>query len=336
MKYKVVSMSGIAGDRREDLSRIDAQLSEALLSSEEDIIKEASDADAVIVGPNEPYSFRVIQTLTKCKVISRAGIGYNNIDLAAATEYGIPVAYVPDASTIEVSDHALALLLSFSRNLIPINKVVKAGAWQLGRNEIPSLMRPIRRLSEQTLGLCGLGRIGKAVCKKARSFGMRILVYDPYIPLETAKEIGAKNVSFEELLGESDYISLHAALTPETRHVFGLEQFKRLKPTAYIINTARGGLIDETALAVAISEGYIAGAGLDVMDPEPPKPDNPLIKMENAIITGHTAFYSEKSVSELRRCAVEAVVAALTGHCPSSLANPTVIERANYRLGIKR
>jgi D-3-phosphoglycerate dehydrogenase len=163
---------------------------------------------------------------------------------------------------------------------------------------------------------------------------MKIIVYDPYLSTEAATVLEAEKVDFDRLLAEADYISLHAPLTAENKRLFGLEQFKKMKPMAYIINTARGGLIDEAALVTAVSEGYIAGAGLDVTDPEPPKPDNPLIHLENVIMTAHTSYYSERSASELARCTVEAVVAALSGQWPLNIANPEVKDRANCRLRV--
>jgi len=330
--YKVLGRQGVIKATEEDFSKVDAQYIESPLVGEDDVIKYAHDADAVIVGPTEPYTRRVIEALTKCKVISRVGIGCDNIDIYTATEYGIPVAYVPDASITEVSDHAMALLLCFSRNLIPISQAVREGGWQPGRNAILPLRKPLARLDGQTVGLVGLGRIGSAFCKKAKVFDLKAIVYDPYAPAGVIEELGAEEVTFERILAESDYISLHAPLTEETRHLFGLEQFKKMKRTAYLINTARGGLIDEGALATALAEGHIAGAGLDVTDPEPPKADYPLLKMENVIITAHTAFYSQISGAELSRRAVEAVQAALSGQCPRDLANPEVKEKANYRL----
>ena len=175
MPYKVVSRSGLLKVKEEDCAKMDAQLVEALLSDEDDIIKNAHDADAVIVGAIEHYTRRVIEALKKCKIISRMGIGWDNIDLTAATEHGIPVAYVPDASVAEVSDHAMALLLCFLRRLIPISQAAREGSWQASRTDIPALRKTIPRLSEQTLGLIGLGKIGSAVCNKAKVFGMRIL-----------------------------------------------------------------------------------------------------------------------------------------------------------------
>ena len=330
--YKVISRTGVIIDGGADFSKIGAEFIEFPITTEDEIIQCAQDADAVVVGATEPYTRRVIDTLKKCRVISRLGIGCDNIDLDAATENGIPVAYVPDASFEEVSDHTMALLMSLSRKIIPIRQAVKQGAWQPGKKELLTIRSTIARLNEQTLGLVGAGRIGGAVCKKARAFGMRVIAFDPYASADMIKRLGAELVSFDEILAESDYISLHAPLTNETKHLFGLEQIKRMKSTAYIINTSRGGLIDEEALLDALSKGYIAGAGLDVTDPEPPKPDNPLLQMENVIATGHTAFYSQSSIRELRQRTIEAVADALMGRQPQTLANPQVIERSNYRI----
>ena len=332
MSFKVVARVGSVEGIENDLTGIDVKLVRSPLLTEDDVISYARDADAVIVGAVDPYSRRVIEALGNCKVMSRMGIGCDNIDLEAATEQGIPVAYVPDASVIEVSDHAMAFLLVFSRKLIPIDRAVKKGVWQPGRREVLEIRSPMFRLSEQTLGLVGIGRIGSALARKAKAFGMRILAYDAYLPLEAFQKLGIESVDFNKLLLESDFISLHTPLTKETRHLFGVEQFRRMKPTAYIINTARGGLIDEKALLTALSEGYIAGAGLDVMDPEPPKPDNPLLKLENVIITAHCAYYSESSNLELRRRTAGAVVDALSGKWPDTLANPQVKERSNRRI----
>lgn len=332
MSFKVVAKSGSAEGLEEQLKSIDAELIRAPLLTEDEIIQCAHDADAVVVGAVEPYSRRVIEALEKCKVMSRVGIGYDNIDVAAATRCGIPVAYVPDASTGEVSSHAMALLLASSRKLIPIDRAVKEGGWQPGSKAIIKIRSNILRLSEQTLGLFGLGRIGSAVCQKAKTFGLRTLVCDPWVPSSAIEELGAEPADFDRLLTESDYISLHAPLTKETRHVFSLPQFQKMKPAAYLINTARGGLVDEEALVTALSQGYIAGAGLDVTDPEPPKPDNPLLKMENVIVTAHTAFYSQGSVRELSQSTAEAVVDALSGKWPSRLANPIVKKQDNRRI----
>lgn len=334
MPFKLVarSGSGSAEDVDEHLKQIDAQLIRAPLLTEDEIIRLAHDADAVIVGAVERYTSKVIEALERCKIISRAGIGYDNIDVDAATRCGIPVAYVPDASTEEVSNQAMALLLAFSRKITATDRAAKAGGWRPGSQAIITIRSTIFRLSEQTLGLFGLGRIGSSVCRKAKAFGMRTIVYDPWVSSSALEALGAEQTDFDGLLTQADYISLHAPLAKETKHIFSLPQFQKMKPTAYLINTARGGLVDEEALVAALSEGYIAGAGLDVLDPEPPKPDNQLLKMGNVIITAHTAFYSQGSVRELGRRAAEAVVSALSGQWPACLANPEVKKSNNRRI----
>lgn len=333
MKYRVITRSGIIHYRGDALSRIDAQLFDAPLLTEDEIIQFAADADAVIAGPYEPYTRRVIIALKKCRLIMRAGIGYNNIDVAAATESGIPVFYIPDAMTKEVSDHTIALVLCFSRKIIEINAAAKKGAWQ--RGEIKKLIKPLHSLSQQTLGLFGLGRIGTAVCSKAKALDMRVIVYDPYVSSSVIEQLGAEPVEFDRLLAESDYLSLHTPLTGETKHSFGLDQFRKMKPTSILINTARGALIKEDELVEALSKGYIGGVGLDVTDPEPPVLNSPFMKMENVILTGHTAFYSERSLAELTDRSIDAVVTALKGEWPANLVNPEVKKSPICRLGIK-
>ncbi|MFH1651422.1 MAG: C-terminal binding protein [Chloroflexota bacterium] len=332
MAYKVVARAGMMGTEIPELAGIGAEYVAVPLKTEDDIIAAAKDADAVMVGAMEPYTRKAIAGLEKCKVISRMGIGYDNIDIEAATEYGIPVAYVPDASIHEVSDQTIALVLCLGRRLVPISRAVSDGAWAPGRTELNPLRGALTRLSNQTLGLVGLGRIGSLTCQKAKAFNLRVIIYDPYMSAGDISKIGAEKVELEQLLKESDYVSLHAPLTKETRRLLGLEQFKKMKPTAFLVNTARGGLVDEAALATALKEGYLAGAGLDVTDPEPPKPDNPLLKMDNVMITGHSAWLSRESGAEVRQRTVTAVLDALSGRWPKDLVNPQVKDRPNSRL----
>jgi D-3-phosphoglycerate dehydrogenase len=315
------------------LNEAGARLVRAPLWTEDDIRKAAADADGVLVGAAEPYTAGVIQVLGKCKVISRVGIGYNNIDVKEATRQGIPVAIVLDASVHEVSDHAMALLLAFSRRLLPLVQGLRRGVWKSGSTEIFAVRGQMFRLKEQTLGLVGVGRIGSRVAPKARAFGMRVLGYDPYLSARELEERGAEKVDFEQLLTESDYISIHAPLTPETEKMFGLREFQKMKPSAVIINTSRGGILDETALHQALLGGAIAGAGLDVCDPEPPSPENPLLQMEQVLVTGHSAFFSLSSMLELQHKATEAILMALRGEWPPMLVNPEVKEQKNRRIG---
>jgi len=286
----------------------------------------------VIVAATEPYTKRVIQTLRKCRIISRLGIGFNNIDVAEATRQGIPVAVVLDASVHEVSDHALAFLLGFSRKVFSLAQAVRKGTWKTGSTEIVRARGQMFRLNQQTLGLVGVGRIGSRMAPKARALGMRVLGYDPYLSALELQQKGAEKVDFDQLLREADFISLHAPLTSETQRMFGLKEFRKMKSTAVIINTARGALIDEQALYQALVEGSIAGAGLDVCEPEPPAQDNPLFQLEQVLITGHSAFFSESSMLELQQKATEAVIAALRGDWPPVLVNPEVKEQNNRRI----
>jgi len=334
MSFKVVARTGLDFTVAEKvLSKAGVGLVPAPLWSEEDIIKHAADADAAIVAAIEPYTARVIQTLGKCRILSRMGIGYNNIDVEAATRQGIAVAVVLDASVHEVSDQAMAFLLAFSRRLFPLAQAVRNGIWRAGSAEIVKARGRMFRLNEQTLGVVGVGRIGGRMPAKARAFGMRVLAYDPYLSAQELQQKGAEKVEFDQLLRESDFISIHAPLTPETRGMFGLKEFRKMKPTAFIINTARGAIVKEGDLHQALVEGAIAGAGLDVSDPEPPDPKNPLFQLEQVLITGHSAFFSETSMMELQQKAAEAVVAALRGEWPPVLVNPEVKDRKNRRIG---
>ena len=333
MPFKVVARAGLDFTVAEKvLTPAGAQLVPAPLWSEEDIVKNAADADAAIVSATEPYTPRVIQTLGKCKILSRMGIGYNNINVDAATRQGIPVAVVLDASVHEVSDHAMAFLLTFSRRISPLAQAVRSGIWKPGSAEIVKARGQMFRLNEQTLGVAGAGRIGGRMPAKARAFGMRVLAYDPYLSAQELQQKGAEKVGFDQLLREADFISIHTPLTPETRGMFGLKEFRKMKPTAFIINTARGAVIKEQELHQALVDGAIAGAGLDVFEPEPPDPKNPLLQLEQVLVTGHSAFFSATSTNELQQKAAEAIVAALRGEWPPVLVNPEVKEQKNRRI----
>jgi D-3-phosphoglycerate dehydrogenase len=333
MAIKVLARVGLPAETiKEILTKAGVELVFAPLWKEEDIIAHAADADAVIVGATEPYTKKAIQALVKCKILSRMGIGYSNIDVDEATRQGIPVTVVLDASVHEVSDYALACILAFNRKLIPLDRAVKGGAWRVNSGEIMKARGKMFRLNQQTLGLVGMGRIGGLLSGKAMALGMRVIVFDPYLTPEAIRQTGGEPADFETLLAESDYISLHAPLTPQTKQLFGMEEFRKMKPTAYIINAARGALIDEGALHQALIEGLIAGAGLDVTEPEPPAPDNPLLYLDQVVATGHSSFNSDASNLELQQRAAEAVLTALRGEWPPFLINPKVKEQKNCRI----
>lgn len=298
--------------------------------TEEELLSIAHDADAVI-SVFEPFTRSVIERLEKCRVLTNIGVGYQNIDVTAATDCGICVVNNPEYCLEEVSDHAMALLLSLARKLPDLDRAIRAG--KTGYADLAQVRGRVFRLRGQTLGLVGLGRIPRTLVPKAKGFGLRIIACDPYVPAEAARELGAELVDFERLLEESDYISIHAALAPENAGMFSQAQFQKMKPTAYLINTARGALVDTNALYAALTEGQIAGAGLDVTEPEPINPDNPLLKLENVIFSGHQAYFSEASTAEQRKGPIEDIARVLTGEWPRALVNPQVKEKFAQRWG---
>ena len=317
----------------EGYKEVGAEFIEKSCQTEDEIIAVTADADAVF-APLVPINKRVIENMKRCRIINCPTGGYNNVDLEAATQCGILVTCVPDYCLEEVSDHTIALILTCARKIMLQTTMVREGKWDsIMRLEFRKKWPPMFRMRGLTLGLVGFGRIPRALVPKAKGFGLRIIAYDPYIQKSIAQEMGVELVDFDRLLRESDFISLHLHLTDETKNMIGLEEFKKMKPTAYLINTARGGLINEQALYIALTQGYIAGAGLDVTEPEPPDPDNPLLKLENVVITPHCAFYSDESVVELNRRAEEEVFRILRGEWPQNLVNPEVKGRFEAKWG---
>jgi|Deesub1362A_J573_1020465.scaffolds.fasta_scaffold06938_1 D-3-phosphoglycerate dehydrogenase len=291
----------------EEVEKAEGELVVAKEQSEEHILELVKDADAIVTVYAE-VTEKIINAAKKCKVIVRTGIGVNNIDIKAATKKGILVANVPDYCFDEVSDHAISLALALSRKLLLFDKKVKNNDWN------HEGVKPILAMRGQNFGLVGFGNIPRVVAKKVKVFGFNVLAYDPYVKPELAEELSVKLVDLETLLKESDFVSLHAPLTDETRHMINERTLKLMKPTAFLINTARGPLVDEKALYKALKEKWIAGAGLDVLEQEPPSPNNPLLSLDNIILTPHAAFLSEKSVVTLRRKAMqEAIRGVLEG-----------------------
>lgn len=300
--------------------------------TETELVKAAENADAILTGLiNIPRS--AMEKIKKCRIISSIGIGYEGLDLQAATDLGIAVTNVPDYCLEEVSDHAVALILACARKIVRLDRAVREGKWDSNEKlEIRSkIWPPMFRLRGQTLGLIGFGRIARTLASKVEGLGFRIIAYDPYIPEKVAQEKKVSLVSFEELLRQSDFISVHSPLTTETKNMLKMEQFRMMKPSAYLINTSRGGLVKEDELYQALKEGFLAGAALDVTDPEPPLPDNPLMKLDNVILTAHSAHFSNQSATELRKKAEENVFTILGGDFPASLLNPEVKEKFKAR-----
>ena len=271
-----------------------------------------ADADAVLVRES-PLTAAIIDGMARCRAIVRYGVGVDNVDLDAAAAAGIYVANVPDYGVDEVSDHALALLLAVARRLVSRNAEVRAGAWNVSRDQ------PMYRLAGGTLGLIGYGRIGQAFHRKALALGYaKVMVYDPMV--DTPPD-GAELASVDDICRDADAISLHVPLVPETHHLLNAHRIAAMKPTAILVNTARGGLIDEHALADALARGHLLGAGLDVFEQEPVDPSHPLLALPNVVATDHTAWYSEQAVADLQRKAAEEIARVFAGDPPINWVN---------------
>jgi D-3-phosphoglycerate dehydrogenase len=304
---------------REVLARIGAELHLAKEPTPESILSVARDADALL-ATYAKITADMIPKMKKCRIISRFGIGVDNVDIPAASKAGIVVTRVPDYCIDEVSDHTLALLLALVRKIPSSNARTHAGRW-----EMPAVV-PIHRLRGSILGLVGFGRIPQLVAPKAQAFGIKVVAYDPYIDRDAFARARVEKVEFDELLKVSDYISIHSPLVPETRHLFNADVFRRMKPTAYLVNTARGPIIDEAALAQALDAKQLAGAGLDVLSQEPPN-GSPLFGRDNVILTPHTSFYSVESLVDLQVKAADEIVRVFNGEMPRNPVNPEALRR---------
>lgn len=274
----------------------------------------AKDADAVLVTLQR-VTGDVLDAMPRVRVIGRAGTGLDTIDLEAATARNVWVTYVPDYGVDEVSTHAISLLLAQARNIVSLVNATRQGQWRTNGGRV------IHRLKGQTLGVIGFGRIGQAAAEKGKGLGLDVIVYDPFLNEEAVKRLGARAVDLDTLARESDFITLHTPLLDSTHKIINAEFLAKMKPTAYLVNTARGPLVDETALLEAVRSGKIAGAALDVLDEEPVKPDNPLLQEERILVTPHSAWYSEEAKRDMRQRCVEDVVRVLRGERPQRPAN---------------
>ncbi|MFM1655597.1 C-terminal binding protein [Brevibacillus sp. B_LB10_24] len=301
------------------------ELVPAQCRTEEDVIAACRDADALI-NQYAPISRKVIERLEACRVITRYGVGVNTVDLPAATEKGICVANVPDYCRDEVSDHALALMLAWTRKVTVAHQAVKSGCWDF------KVTQPIVRLRGRTLGLVGFGNIPQVLAQKAKPLGLRVIAYDPYVPEAAAAACGVKLVTLDELCASAYFISVHAPLTQSTEGMIGEQQLAALKAGAIVINTSRGPVIDERAMIETLQAGRSAGAALDVVECEPIPPDNPLLAMENVILTPHVAWYSEEAAAEMRTKAAMGVADVLLyGEYPKYLVNKEVKQRLHLK-----
>ena len=311
-------------EQTEELAKVDAELVVTECATEDEIIEAAKDADAILTV-RAHMTRRIMEALPKCRVIVRYGIGFDTIDVGAATDNGILVVNIPDFCLEEVSNHAMILLLDCAKKVVALGGMAKQGQWA----ETRRVMIPMGSIYGQTLGLVGCGKIGRMTAKKAQCFGLRVLGYDPYVDDPMANECGITLVSLLELLRESDYVSIHTPLNEETRHMIGEKEFRQMKPSAYLINTARGAVVDEAALIKALQEEWIAGAGLDVFEKEPVDPNSPLLKMNNVVITPHSASYSDASFRRLRTRVGQEAARVLSGRWPKNVVNGTVKPKIN-------
>ncbi len=292
--------------------------------SRETLLKEVTDIDGLFCNITERIDPPILDAAKKLKIVASMSVGFDHIDLDAATKLGILATHTPGVLTEAVADETLGLMLAVSRRLVEGDRYVRDGSWKLKWS--PMLMVG-RDVYSKTLGIYGLGRIGIAVAKRAKGFGMRIVYYDAFRNPDAEKSLGIEFRSKEEVIRESDYLSVHVPLLPETRNSISTKEFEMMKPAAYLINTARGGVVDEKALIEALRTGRIAGAGLDVFEREPVDVDNPLLKMKNVVVEPHLASGSIESRTAMAVLAAQNLVAGLNGEVPPNLVNKQVLER---------
>jgi D-3-phosphoglycerate dehydrogenase len=310
----------------EALAPLGAEIVEIAAKGEDEFAVAARDCDA-LYAKGRPITRRMIEGLERCKIIALGSVGVDSIDIAAASAKGIPVTNVPDTFIEEVADHAMTLILATFRRLVVQDKLVRDGRWKEGR---PALLK-LPRLMGQTLGFVAFGHVARAVALRARPFGVRMLAYDPYIEELVMSQYGVEPASLTEVLQQSDIVSMHAPSTPDAFHLLREEHFRQMKRTAIFVNTGRGPTVDEPALVKALHEGWIAAAGLDVLEQEPPDTTNVLLKMENVILTAHVASASARFDPVRRRRVGQEIALALTGRWPRSCVNPGVLEKSGLR-----
>ncbi len=279
-----------------------------------DVAEAARDADGVICQ-YAPVDAAALESLRRCRVVVRYGVGVDSVDVPAASRRGVWVANVPDYGTEEVADHALALLMASLRAIPRLDRAVRAGEWDV------SAVRPLRRLSTLVVGVVGCGRIGEAFARKVLGAGLQVVAYDPAGVPAGLRDAGAREAELDQLLAAADAVSLHLPLTDATRHLIGAAALSRMRPTAHLINTSRGGVVDHEALLAALEDGRLAGAALDVLETEPPAPGDPLTAHPRVLVTPHAAWYSEESYETLKSEAAREVVRVLSGEPPRSPVN---------------
>jgi len=310
----------------ESLNSIDAEIVEIAADSEEEFIAAARDSDAIIARGRR-ITKNIIDNLDNCQVISLGSVGADSVDVAAATARNIPVTNVPDTFIEEVADHTIMLMLATFRRLLTMDAMSRDGRWSQGR----PLLSEFPRLMGQTVGFIAFGHVPRATALRLAPFGVRMIAYDPYIEELTMSPYGVEPVSYNYLLENSDIISMHAPATPEAEHMLREEHFRKMKPSALFINNGRGPTVEEAGLIKALQEGWIKAAGLDVLEQEPPDPENPLLHMDNVILTPHVASASARMGPETRRRVGQEISLVLSGRWPRTCVNPSVLENTDLR-----
>jgi D-3-phosphoglycerate dehydrogenase len=340
MAYSVVMPLEIAGEATKYPSlfeQMGVSFTGRRCSSDDEVIALAAHADAVITeGSQRPMPRKVIENLPCCRIIAGTQIGFDTFDIEAAAERGILVTNVPGYCLEEVSDHAMALVLACARQVVSLNEAAKRGEWGFGPNSahIKGAIRSrVDALGGKTLGVFGFGAIGRSLVPRAKGFRMRVIACDPFVDSAVVAGAGAEKVDWPTLLRESDFLSIHAALSGETRHAFDDAAFAQMKASACLVNTARGGFVDEEALYRALTEGRLAMAALDVLELEPPQNINRLLTLDNVISTAHSAFYSPRAVETQWLRPVREIARVFRGRWPVAVVNPAAKQRFVERFG---
>lgn len=313
-------------DERTAIEAVGAKLKVFPIPDQASLIDGLRDVDVVLNRAYTRFDASVLSQMERCRAIVQPSTGYDVIDVDAATEHGIVVINLPFQCLDEVVNHAIAFILALNRKLVAAQAQVRAGVWN------PRGMLPIGPLSGETLGLLGFGNIARETGRRAQVFNLNVIAYDPFVDPSIATALNVELTSFEEVLRRADYVSCHLPLNPKTFHAMGEAQFRLMKPSAIFVNTARGKVVDEPALIRALQNGWIAAAGLDVLEQEPPDPSNPLLHMENVMVTPHLAGTSNATPPRQRRQAIESLVAYVKGERPDGLVNPQAWDAAQARL----
>ena len=324
---KVVLQGGARDGQKELYEAAGIEVTEGGCRTEDEMIELIGDADGAQVSILPPTTRRVMESCPNLKAVSRFGVGVDSIDHDAATQLGVMVCNVPGSNTTEVADHAMSLLLLLTRRLYDAITSTRAGAWADDPSSRGTFTTSMRRLAGHTVGIVGFGNIGRAFANRARGFGVnRILAHDPYVSQLAGDLYGVQLVDFETLTAEADYITIHSAATVESKYLFDAETFKRMKSTALLINTARGPIVSEEALADALEAGEIEAAALDVTEIEPLPSDSRLLRLPNCYVTPHVAAMSPVFIAETSVMQAENIIFVLTGKKPHGLTNPDVIK----------